>query len=50
MKENDDKEKEKIDQPKDKKSGNDRYPQEYEEQENAALRMEPQPLVKPEKK
>ena len=41
-------EKAKKNQPTEKKSGNDDFPQECEEQRNEDLRMNPQPL-KPEK-
>lgn len=34
----------KKDQPTKLKSGNPNFPQEYEEQQNSALRMKPQPL------
>lgn len=43
-------EKDKKNQPVEKKSGNDKFPQEYEEQRSENLRMNPQPLENPEKK
>ena len=42
-------EKAKKNQSPEKKSGNDDFPQEYEEQRNEDLRMNPQPLEKPAK-
>ena len=41
--------KDKKNQPVEKESGNDNFPQEYEEQRNEDLRMNPQPLEKPAK-
>ena len=40
----------KKNQPVPKKSGNQRFPQEYEEQRNKNIRMEPQPLSKEQEK
>ncbi len=49
MKNNNADEKDKINQPEKKKSGNDDFPKEYEEQRSEDIRMKPQPLEKPKK-
>ncbi|MCK8141052.1 hypothetical protein MW871_04020 [Flavobacterium sp. I-SCBP12n] len=41
--------KDKKNQPVEKESGNDNFPQEYEEQRSENLRMDPQPLENPKK-
>ena len=46
---NNSEEKDKKNQPTLKKSGNDHFPQEYEEQRSENLRMKPQPIDKSKK-